>query len=65
MLLKIPYEFKKSYGGTLEPQTPQDAPWLHGTPLRKKITNSVVLLVTYCMGQAIPTEKTKLFIDRS
>jgi hypothetical protein len=25
---KTPYEFKKSYGGTPEPQTPQDAPWL-------------------------------------
>jgi hypothetical protein len=25
---KTPYKFKKSYGGTPEPQTPQDAPWL-------------------------------------
>ena len=30
LLLEIPYNFKKSYGGTLEPQTAQDAPWLHG-----------------------------------
>jgi hypothetical protein len=29
LLLKTPYKFKKSYGGTVEPQTPQDAPWLH------------------------------------
>jgi hypothetical protein len=30
LLLKTPYKFKKSYGGTPEPQTAQDAPWLHG-----------------------------------
>ena len=28
--LKTPYKFKKSYGGTPEPQTAQDAPWLRG-----------------------------------
>ena len=33
MLLKIPYKFKKSYDGTLEPQTTQDVPWLHGPSL--------------------------------
>jgi hypothetical protein len=27
-LSKTQYTFKKSYGGTPEPQTPQDAPWL-------------------------------------
>jgi hypothetical protein len=31
--LKIPYKFKKSYDGTLEPQTTQDVPWLHGPSL--------------------------------
>jgi hypothetical protein len=35
---KTPYKFKKSYGGTPEPQTPQDAPWLRGPSL--KIENS-------------------------
>ena len=34
LLLKIPYKFKKSYGGTPEPQTTQDAPWLHGPSLK-------------------------------
>jgi hypothetical protein len=33
LLLKLPYKFKNSYGGTPEPQTPQDAPWLHGPSL--------------------------------
>jgi hypothetical protein len=33
-MLKIPYKFKKSYGGTPEPQTPQDAPWLHEPSLK-------------------------------
>jgi hypothetical protein len=33
LLLKIPYKFKESYGGTPEPQTPVDAPWLHGPSL--------------------------------
>ena len=37
LLLQIPYKFKKSYGGTPEPQTPQDAPWLHGPSLKKTI----------------------------
>ena len=27
------YKFKKTYGGTPEPQTPQDAPWLRGPSL--------------------------------
>jgi hypothetical protein len=34
LLLKTPYKFKKSYGGTPEPQTPQDAPWLRGPSLK-------------------------------
>jgi hypothetical protein len=35
VLLKLPYKFKKSYGGTPEPQTAQGAPWLHGPSLKK------------------------------
>jgi hypothetical protein len=34
LLLKTPYKFKKSYGGTPEPQTTHDAPWLHGPSLK-------------------------------
>jgi hypothetical protein len=38
-MLKTPYfrkyKFKKSYGGAPEPQTPQDAPWLHGPSLKR------------------------------
>ena len=50
MLLKTPYKFKKSYGGTPEPQTPQDAPWLHGPFLKniralKLFSNFVLLFV--------------------
>jgi hypothetical protein len=35
-LLKMPYKFKNSYmyGGTPEPQTTQDAPWLHRPSLK-------------------------------
>jgi hypothetical protein len=40
LLLKTPYKFKKSYGGTPEPQTAHDAPWLHGPSLLKKIVNN-------------------------
>jgi hypothetical protein len=32
LMLKIPYEFKKPYGGATEQQTAQDAPSLHGHP---------------------------------
>jgi hypothetical protein len=35
MMSKTLYNFKKSYGGTPEPQTPQDAPWLRGPSLKK------------------------------
>jgi hypothetical protein len=36
LMLKMPYKFEKSYGGTPEPQTPQDAPcWLHGPSLKR------------------------------
>jgi hypothetical protein len=34
--------FKKSYGGTPEPQTPQDAPWLHGPSLKILIREKAV-----------------------
>ena len=39
---KTPYKFKKLYGGTPEPQTPQDAPWLHG-PSLKLFLRTVIL----------------------
>ena len=44
---KTPYKFKKSYGGTPEPQTPQDAPWLRGPSLKSKlfISRSCPILV--------------------
>ena len=31
---KIPFKFKKSYRGTPEPLTAQDAPWLNGPSLK-------------------------------
>jgi hypothetical protein len=31
---KTPSNFKQSYGGTPDPQTPQDAPWLRGPSLK-------------------------------
>jgi hypothetical protein len=34
LLLKSPYKVKNSSGGTPEPQTPQDAPWLRGPSLK-------------------------------
>jgi hypothetical protein len=37
LLIKIPYSFKESYDGTPEPQTAQDAPWLHGPSLKTVI----------------------------
>jgi hypothetical protein len=37
LLLKTPYKFKDSYGGTPEPQTAHDAPWLHGPSLKIKV----------------------------
>jgi hypothetical protein len=36
LLLKIPYESKKSYSGSPEPQTTEDAPWLHGPSIFKR-----------------------------
>jgi hypothetical protein len=36
-MLKTPYKFEKSYGGTLEPQIAQGAPWLHGSSLKKSV----------------------------
>jgi hypothetical protein len=35
VLLKIPCKFKTLYGGTPEPQTAQDAPWLRGPSLKR------------------------------
>jgi hypothetical protein len=37
LLLKHHTILKKSYGGTPEPQTAHDAPWLHGPSLKKKV----------------------------
>jgi hypothetical protein len=34
LLLKTPYKFKNSYGGTPEPQTAQNAPSLRGPSLK-------------------------------
>jgi hypothetical protein len=34
LLLKTSHKFKKSYGGTPEPQTAEGAPWLHGPSLK-------------------------------
>jgi hypothetical protein len=44
LLLKIQYKFKKSYGGNPEPQTPQDAPWLHGPSLKIHVIYSGITL---------------------
>jgi hypothetical protein len=35
LMANTPYNFKNSYGGTPEPQTPQDAPWLRGPSFKK------------------------------
>jgi hypothetical protein len=43
--LKSPYKFKKSYGGTQEPQTPQDATWLRGPSLKKKYKHKIKILL--------------------
>jgi hypothetical protein len=50
LMLKTPYKFKKSYGGTLEPQTPHDAPWLHGPSLKKTYPRGVV---SYYLRQGV------------
>ena len=42
LLLKTPYKFKKSYGGTPEPQTAQDAPWLCGPSLKKYAAHAAI-----------------------
>jgi hypothetical protein len=42
LLLKIPYKFKNSYGGPPEPQTTQDAPWLHGPSLKNSPAGSMI-----------------------
>jgi hypothetical protein len=34
LLSETAYKFKKTYGGTPEPQTPQDAPRLRGPSLK-------------------------------
>ena len=57
LLLKTPYKFKKSYGGTPEPQTPQDAPWLRGPSLKKKIVSY------WCYGVTRPTRIKAVLSD--
>jgi hypothetical protein len=48
MLVKIPYKFKRSYGGAPEPQTFQDAPRLHGPSLKNTVpTCFIVLYIIY------------------
>jgi hypothetical protein len=48
LLLKMPYKFKKSYGGTPETQTPQDAPWLHGPSLtNKNMRMTIRIMIQY------------------
>ena len=41
LMLKTPYKFKKSYGGTPGPQTAQGAPWVHGRSLKYTYTVGV------------------------
>ena len=40
LMLEISYKFKKSYGGTPELQTTQDAPWLRGPSLKTSFIES-------------------------
>jgi hypothetical protein len=42
LLMKTPYKFKKSYGGTPEAQNAQEAPWLHGPSLKTVATIQLV-----------------------
>ena len=52
---KTPYKFKKSYGGTPVPQTPQDAPWLRGPSLN----NMKGLHVQYgCIRMRLSSERS-------
>jgi hypothetical protein len=50
LLLKTPHKFKKSCGGTAEPQTTQDAPFAHGCtdPLLKKYMIACCVLRACC-----------------
>jgi hypothetical protein len=45
MLSETPYKFKKSYGGTPEQQTPQDAPWLRDGLRGPSLRTNLDLLV--------------------
>jgi hypothetical protein len=59
---KTPYKFKKSYGGTPEPQTPQDAPWLHWPSLnnKKKLLecSQNLVLDEYCLDMQMSDAKS-------
>ena len=61
LLLKIPYKFKKSYGGTPEPQTTQDAPRLHGPSLKKYLDLDER---NGCFGRHLHTSKWRNHIRR-
>jgi hypothetical protein len=56
LLLKTPYKFKKSYCGTPEPQTAQDAPWLHGHSLKDATQKSASLVAPGIAVEVQPTE---------
>jgi hypothetical protein len=63
-------KFKKSYGGTPEPQTAQDAPWLRGHSLKKTLNilirydnNTIdfltpmmmmMIMVLFCLSKRTP-----------
>jgi hypothetical protein len=53
LLSKTPYRFKKSYGGTPEPQTAQDAPWLHGPSLKKNMYRGAFTPLTLSVGSCL------------
>jgi hypothetical protein len=54
LLLKTPYKFKKSYGGTPEPQTPQDAPRLRG-PSLKSVSRDLWYVIFEGVNRDSPT----------
>jgi hypothetical protein len=54
LLLETPYKFKKSYGGTPEPQTAQDAPWLRGLSLKIGATRAGINVPRCTPGYVVP-----------
>ena len=55
---KTLYELKKSYGGTPEPQTPQDAPWLRGPSLKIYSPLPQIMTQRYYRFALISAEKS-------